>query len=128
MSEPEPKLSASKLRAAWLVALDELTRAKIAAEVGISEWTLYEWLRLPEFQAEVRRGHQRLARELVGPALRRLRKTITTGKPAEANRAIELVLKAADMVGGAADDGGDSQSDDDGAPGRFVVVDPGPDG
>lgn len=91
-------LSPQKQRAAWLVALDELTRTEIAAAVGISERQLYAWLREDEFRAEVTTHCQRLMRELIAPAIRRLKQTIKNAKPADANKACELALKAAGWV------------------------------
>lgn len=116
------ELTASKAKAALLVALDELTRAQIASECGVAERTLYTWLTESEFQAAVEQHHRRIVRELVGPALARLKRNIRHGKPAEANKAIEIALKAAGWLTAseASNDG-----DDDGPPKRFVVEDPG---
>lgn len=87
-----------KQRAAWLVALDEMSQPEIAQAVGISERQLRNWKNEPEFQEAVRAHCAVLMRELIAPAIQRLRRTIRDAKPADANKACEIALKAAGWI------------------------------
>jgi Helix-turn-helix of insertion element transposase len=101
------RLTARRVKAAQLLAEDQLSDEKIAAEVGISRWGLAKWKRQPAFIELVNGIAAKLAAEIRGKGLVDLHNRVDAlnARWARLHRVIDARAKDDSMTAPGADTG-----------------------
>ena len=91
-----------KQEAAIAALLSTSVMKDAAAQVGISDVTLWRWLQLPEFEAAYRAARRQVVERAItelqtaaSEAVETLKRNLSCGKPEAENRAAQIIIEQA---------------------------------